>query len=469
MTASERVRRFRESYGRAEFTQAESEIDRLISEESGVPAEKVSKPGELLEQKEELSSGDSHLFLLEKAMTRVGREDPDSAIDLLRFSRDRLDTLLVKDMSHYCGYVGGSFLDDTAIDYSGADYEHIMVRVILTLCDLIGNQGKDAYAYAVQIGEKQEEILGSNFGAEGEYMPRQKYKRVAMGAYIEGLRREEDLQPGEAAKAYERAVAYAETARDDGILKTALNRATAGQLAAPGHGIIHVFYLAGRGPHLVQTTSVVTELSTRLAGAAVAALAIATTGAGLSAFAQAPVPVPALQLNDQTPQPIEITAGDPKVSAVTESLLDVNEVAAQQLEAYMPWIIARAVVRRALKGGLAAGAEIGTTIAAEQSMGGWAGVAGLGAGTGLNLGLTATERADTRSWSSLPAQVQVARLEVPEGEHTIELGTGASARIAVKKGYGSYVLVLRPDLGKPGLILVDQFSRGVGASPPPAP
>ena len=38
------------------------------------------------------------------------------------------------------------------------------------------------------------------------------------------------------------------------VLRAAAERARAGRYAPDGHGVVHVFYLGGRGPHLEATT-----------------------------------------------------------------------------------------------------------------------------------------------------------------------------------------------------------------------
>ncbi len=80
---------------------------------------------------------------------------------------------------------------------------------------------------------------------------------------------------------------------------------------------------------------------------------------------------------------------------------------------------------------------------------------------------TAVEKADTRSWSTLPAQIQAARIPLTEGEHTIQVGDGTTKRVRVQAGRASYLAVVQPNLARPATLLVDQGSEVAQASSQP--
>lgn len=95
----------------------------------------------------------------------------------------------------------------------------------------------------------------------------------------------------------------------------------------------------------------------------------------------------------------------------TEPLENVDQLARDNLEARMPGIVLRAIGRVVVKKKLAHEARQKNELAGFLA-------------DVVNL---ATERADTRSWTTLPASIQVARLTLPPGEHTIHLtNTGTS-------------------------------------------
>ncbi len=445
---SDRLQAFRTSYGSGEFHAAEAEVDAVLAKETGVDARLLTQP-RALSRLPEVSSDDGYLLLLEKGMARIGEDDADGAIDLFRRARNELDAHWRADA---VDFMKSALIDDTQLDYAGADYEHVLVRVMLTLCDLLEG-GQDAIAYSLQINEKQEAILGSSFGVEQGYAPRQHYRRVAIGAYLEGVIQEARLDPNEAARAYRRAVEYG---CDATLVKDALERAEHGRYSAPGNGVIHVFFLSGRGPSLIETVHPPTDQAVALASIGITL----ATGHG-AALAQAPVRVPAILVSDAAPRPLEVSVAG-VAPAHGETLVDVNVVAEEQLEANLPWILARAMVRRTLKA---------VTIAAFEGHEKKHQNDGLATFLAVIASLvwTSTENADTRNWSSLPAEIQAARLEAPAGTCHLRVGDAMSADLRVTAGRDSYVVVLQPNLTRPGTIHVDSWSRVESAPREPSP
>ena len=89
----------------------------------------------------------------------------------------------------------------------------------------------------------------------------------------------------------------------------------------------------------------------------------------------------------------------------TQQVEAIDDIAEQTLQAYMPAITARAVTRAVLKYNMSK--EVG-----KQND-----VAGLL----VNIVGVLTERADTRSWLSLPATIQMGRLYLPAGTYTLSI------------------------------------------------
>ena len=439
-----RIEGFRRAYVRGDFDQAESEIDLLIAKESRARRALVTS-SRGLDESIKVSRKNTFLYLLEKAMVRIAHRDLDSAIDLLRRSRDVMDERLATSMKDFFTVV----TDDAARPYRPPDYEHLSLRIVLALADLL-LEGKDAYSYALQIGEKQEEIMGISFGEnlEGEdgkkvnFNPRKNYQRIAIGAYLEGVIQEMNVNFNSAARAYRRAV---EWSGGTPLFQEALKRTTTPGAPAENTGILHVFYFAGRGPRLIQSTSHVTNDALLLAkiGAVVA-------GAGASVLVQTPVPVPALEIPDRSISALTITLSDGSRSR-GEVVFDIFRTADRQLKANMTWIIARAVVRRAVKAAAAAVIQHGV---GNKAGSGW----GFLAGALFNLASTAVERADTRNWTSLPSQIQAARIEIPAGDQEVDFGFERQS-LRIMNGRETFVFILRPDLSRPGVVIVDQFSQ----------
>jgi hypothetical protein len=447
---STKVEQLRTEYGAGSYAEAEAFVDEQLIEELGVQSGSISgarfEAGAL-----DPSRGDVLLLLLEKSMLRLSQGDPESAVKLLRVARDQLDVNFQYDTGAFVGELSSMAGDDRMRDYVGADYDHIMVRVMLALCDLLAGDG-DAYAYAVQVGEKQEEIIGSPLGeAAGRegYRPRESYSRVSLGSYLQGVVREDKFALDEAARAYERALAF--EGGEHALYSEALDRAKSSGHTAEGRGALQVFYLAGRGPHLIASRYNPTERAVRLTGIFLLLLNRTTAVIG-----QSPVPVPMVVVNDPHVASLSISSvNGAGAVAKTQAVLDVNAVAQEQLDANMPLIAARALARRAIKAAVAhaAGKAAGKNSNNAQAVAGAVSLL-LGAVT------TIAEDADTRSWATLPAQIQSARLELPAGVNTVDFG-GTSADIRISAGRDSYVLLMRPSLSEPPVVIIDRYSKAL--------
>ena len=121
---------------------------------------------------------------------------------------------------------------------------------------------------------------------------------------------------------------------------------------------------------------------------------------------------------------VNVTASGETVFA--ELGQDIDAMARRQLDAGMGAIVARAIARAVVK----------TKLSQElEKKNGLAGLA-------VNIAGVITETADTRSWSTLPEKIYLARLRLPAGEHDISVrfdGSGGMvertlARVKVKAG-----------------------------------
>jgi len=449
---SDKLAEFRGRYLQGDFVGADKAVDRLIAKESGTDVEAVARSN-ALEVKS--GKGDTYLLLLDKAMTQLALGHPDVAIALMRKARDQLDAHESKTAKEFFASV---LTDDTARSYAGADYELILVRVLLCLSDLLIHSSQtegDAYAYALQVGQKQEQIIDSPLGEDLGYKPREEYRRVGIGAYLQGMILEATGARDGAARAYGRCVDYEPGIR---IAEEALKRTTEGYYAEPGEGVLHVFYLAGPGPFYTTGTSPATDAALRIAE-----LAAAIVSDSYVPLMQTDVPVPVLAVHTWGVPPIEVSAFGRSVP--TEPLLDVNMVAGQQLDKMMPLIIARAIIRRAFKTAV-------TTVSSEAVKSKNKKNTGDAVELGFalaNLLWTASERADTRSWSSLPAQIQVARLPLPQGVHRVKFGGGMEKEVRIVAGRDAYALVIQPDPARAGVVEIDRLSHPTGPGPETLP
>jgi hypothetical protein len=91
--------------------------------------------------------------------------------------------------------------------------------------------------------------------------------------------------------------------------------------------------------------------------------------------------------------------------AKTQQVEAIDNIAQQTLDTYMPAITARAVARAVLKYNMAKEAGKQNDVA----------------GLLVNIAGVLTERADTRSWLSLPSNIQMARLQLQPGSYSLSI------------------------------------------------
>ncbi|HSD95655.1 MAG TPA: hypothetical protein VLB06_00795 [Sulfuricaulis sp.] len=136
-----------------------------------------------------------------------------------------------------------------------------------------------------------------------------------------------------------------------------------------------------------------------------------------------------------------VAAGD--VSAPAELAEDIGAIAVKDLEARMPAITARAVARAVVKAQMAKAARESARQQNQNNAG--AAVAALA----VEIAGLVTERADTRSWLTLPSRVYLARVPLPPGTYTVKVdllgdygqivATQEHANITIRQGAKTYL------------------------------
>jgi hypothetical protein len=132
-------------------------------------------------------------------------------------------------------------------------------------------------------------------------------------------------------------------------------------------------------------------------------------------------------------------------SASTVLVEPIAEIVTRVLDEQMEMIKARAGARVGAKVGARAGTEAGV-----GALGGNAKAAKFLSKAGASL-MNAAEEADTRCWSTLPAQIRMARLSLPPGSHDLtvrfangygtEVGDTKIPGVEVRKGFRTWVHV----------------------------
>jgi hypothetical protein len=110
----------------------------------------------------------------------------------------------------------------------------------------------------------------------------------------------------------------------------------------------------------------------------------------------------------QSPQGLAVSAGGTALGT-TETIVDVHALAARALKEHLPAMLVRQTLR--------AGAKYAMQKEANDR-------GGLLAGVTTQIYNIVSERADLRSWLTLPRDAQILRGSLPSGAHTLTLSAG---------------------------------------------
>lgn len=425
-THADRVSSIRDSFYSGDVDQALARVDRDIDEEDT----------------------DVDALKLDRAILELASGRPADAEQTLRQVRDSFDFLEQKDATES---IVSAFTDDNQLAYAGEDYEKVLIRCFLALSNLM-HDGQDAGAYALQVGEKQQQIIQAGIDDDGEN-PKLAYKRVAFGAYLHASLREPFPTRYDEAASSIRNVAHWEP--EFAFLEEDLERVTSGVHSKPGHGVLYVIGLLGRGPYKEERFEQPTSNALLIADR----ILTATSKHSLPPTI-APIRVPMVARRRNGIAGLDVSV-DGEYRDRTETITDIGRMAVEQYEAVLPRVMARAVVRRVVKKGtIYATKEIADVNhpLAELAL------------DAVGTAWEASETADTRCWGLLPDRIDVLRLELPAGEHEIDLepvtsernggtrvrGKAATQRVVIRDGQNTYLLGTFPDLKPIGELLVSQ-------------
>lgn len=386
---------------------------------------------------------------LESASLDLAQGRVKDAQTKLRDVRDELDSL-----DSMCAKATGEKLlslwtDENAASFVGEDYEKVMIRVFLALTELLDN-GHDARAYALQIEEKQDMIVRGGLMDDPKNVgkkinPKASYPRLPIGPYLEGILAEETyLEQGEAARCYRKVMEWSPGFSQG---KKDVERAEKGIHSKPGNGRLYLFALIGKGPHKEQTYAEATQFALLVADQIFSATNKYSVPPTI-----APIPIPEIVVDSPNIASVALEANGEKVG-VSETIVDVNEMATKEFEAVKDLILARAIVRRITKKGTVyvakEAAQVNPWVNLAADLGGvvW----------------EATETADTRCWGLLPAKIQVLSVELPARETQIvvyptdrqgnKIGEACRRTVRIPNNRNAYVMVNYPDRYPVGTLL----------------
>jgi hypothetical protein len=234
-----------------------------------------------------------------------------------------------------------------------------------------------------------------------------------------------------------------------------------GVRSRPGHGAVHVIALVGRAPRWVAESAEPTS----------AALLIADRLISITGKHTLPPTIAAVKIACPEPFPRALAPDGLKCSLREASLgsgtlpdgtipmtfataVDLEAVALASYTASRDEQIAQAVARRVMKKGAVYALKEAQQISRNSLVDFGINAAGVA--------WEALEKPDTRSWRSLPARVDIARVELPAGNYTLGLTTsptGASGSsmwldVPVANGRNTCVVVTIPEDRPTGHVLI---------------
>ena len=380
------------------------------------------------------------LYLLNKGMVLRMKRDFAGSNQALEAAKTEMERLYAASVSENAL----SFIvNDATVSYAGDDYEQVLVHLYMALNYLELGQPGDARVEALQVDIKLREI--------GEKIPESKFTEDALSRYLTGLIYEELGEWSDAMIAYRKAYeAYKKYQVNFGLampdmLKHDLLRLAQRQgLKDEADGYSKEFGSEPRqedGHNPGQEGELVFILNNGLApikrektiGMWVPPPVVATSTTRTSG------PVPRTQEKPAMPvlvnialpyyesRPSNVLSARVSVSgkqAPTRMMEDIDAIARASLDSRMPAITARSIARAVSKGAIQKSVDkAGNNRDTDPA-------AALIGSFIVRVAAAATERADTRSWLTLPANVQLARLSLPPGSYdlTVDL-LGADDRV----------------------------------------
>jgi hypothetical protein len=394
---------------------------------------------------------------MDRAVVELAAGRPKEAVKLLREVRDKMD---YNSQTSVVEKVGSILTDDTHTAYAGEDYEKILVRAFLALSDLMCG-GSDAKAYSLQVSALQEQIIAAGADSSGQNV-KLSYKRIALGAYLDGMLQEANhMDYNDAARSWAKVCSWEP---DFPFGRFDCDRALHGHHSERGNGVLYVFTLVGRGPYKVETVEPASTISMFLATAVLSQAARHSLPPSV-----APIKVPKVISYPNSMNNVLVEV-DQRAVGATATITDVGQLAVQQYKAIYPQVVVRAVLRRAAKEAILYGAEQGI----KSGVGSHGTAAALTEVGGFLAGLAweGSESADTRCWGMLPDRIQVLRVEIPAGLHRITLRanggfaplTEGSQNVQIDDARNTYMLANFTDGHLIGKILVSD--RDNSSAPP---
>lgn len=381
-------------------------------------------------EKQSSSKTEQVLYLLNKGMVlRMKRDFAGSnlAFETAKAEMERLYAASVSENAL-------SFIvNDATVSYAGDDYEQVLVHLYMALNYLELGQPDAARVEALQVDVKLREI--------GEKAPENKFTEDAFSRYLTGLIYEDRGEWSDAMISYRQAYeAYKNYQRDYSMsmptmLKYDLLRLAKRQGLKDEFAKFKKEFGIEQSPvpaNMPEEGELVFVLNNGLVPIK-REKSINSLDPASGTMVRIALPYYESRVNDVAAA--RIIVADKQAPA--ELMEDVESIAKSSLDTHMPAIIARSVARAVVK----VAASKGARHAVNNGNNNDAAMAGLLGAMAVQVAAFATERADTRSWLTLPANIHLARLSLPPGSYNVRVELlGASEEVMDTRDYSGIVI-----------------------------
>ncbi|MDD5056375.1 MAG: hypothetical protein PHQ60_00785 [Sideroxydans sp.] len=376
------------------------------------------------------------LYLLNKGMVLRMKHDYAASNQSLEAAKQQMEKLYAASISQNALTF---IVNDATVSYAGEDYEQVLVHLYMALNYLELGQRDEARVEVLQVDIKLREIA--------EKFPASKFTEDALSRYLSGMIYEELGEWSDAMIAYRKAYeAYQKYQRNFAmpvppmlkydLIRLAQREGLTDELAQyrKEFGIGEEQEIVGPPQPQGELVFILNNgLAPIKRERAIDTWTLPPPVVVVPAHAPHPpaqTPSPPILVTIALPyyesRPVRVVGARISVSgkqADTQVVEDVDAIARASLDARMPAITARAVARAFAKGAL----QESVDNAGGKNDDAFAKFIGSFL---VRVFSVATERADTRSWLTLPANVQLARLALPPGTYdvTVEL-LGANGQV----------------------------------------
>lgn len=380
-------------------------------------------------EKESASKTDRVLYLLNKGMVLRMKRDFVASNVAFEAAKAEMDRLYAASVSENALSV---MVNDATVSYSGDNYERVLLHLYMALNYLELGDSDSARVEALQIDEQLREFAEKS--SDG------KVAEDAFTLYLTGLIYEDRGEYSDAMISYRSAYkVYKQYEAKYNIAMPTVLKVDLMRMAKQ-QGLTDELskYKAEFGfePVVTKGNPAESELVFVLNNG----LAPIKREKAINSFdgksgTMVRIALPSYESRSTNIVAARITVNDKQTT--TELMEDIDAIAKKNLDERMPAIIARSVARVVIK---AAASKKARDVAMNNKNNDNA-MAGMLGALALQVAAIATERADTRSWLTLPGNIQLARMSLPPGSYDVKVELlGANRQVVATQDYPGIVV-----------------------------